>query len=333
MEQVLQTMRQARVILAPMAGITDRPFRQLAREFGADWAASEMVTDNPDLQQTGKTRSRQNHEGETGIIVVQIAGSNPAQLAEAARRNIALGAQAIDINMGCPAKKVCNVLAGSALLQNEKLVADILNAVVRASSVPVTLKTRLGWDEDNKNILRIAKTAEDAGIAAIAIHGRTRAQMYRGQAEYGLIAETKRAVSLPVWANGDIDTPQKAAQVLAQTGADAVMLGRGAQGQPWLFADVRHYLRLGELPPPLPFQAACQTILRHLADIHAFYGATAGARIARKHIGWYLQRLPDSADFRRRINQINEAAAQYEALAQYLHTQAQRHEYWFRDYG
>ena len=270
MEQVLQTMRQARVILAPMAGITDRPFRQLAREFGANWAASEMVTDNPDLQQTGKTRSRQNHEGETGIIVVQIAGSNPAQLAEAARRNIALGAQAIDINMGCPVKKVCNVLAGSALLQNEKLVADILNAVVRASSVPVTLKTRLGWDEDNKNILRIAKTAEDAGIAAIAIHGRTRAQMYRGQAEYGLIAETKRAVSLPVWANGDIDTPQKAAQVLAQTGADAVMLGRGAQGQPWLFADVRHYLRLGELPPPLPFQASSQTKLRHQAENHAF---------------------------------------------------------------
>ena len=246
------------VALAPMAGITDKPFRMLARQFGAGWTVGEMISSNPDLQNTRKTLSRIDRSGESGVIAVQIAGSNPAQMAEAARYNVAQGAQLIDINMGCPAKKVCQVQAGSALLQNEPLVAEILHAVVRTVDVPVTLKTRLGWHDEHKNILTIARMAEDAGIAAIAIHGRTRTQMYRGQAEYGLIAEAKRRLSIPVWVNGDIDSPQKAARVLAETGTDGVMIGRAAQGRPWLFRDVAYYLAHGSLPPPLPFQVASE---------------------------------------------------------------------------
>ena len=276
------------VALAPMAGITDKPFRMLARQFGAGWTVGEMISSNPDLQNTRKTLNRIDRSGESGVIAVQIAGSNPAQMAEAARYNVAQGAQLIDINMGCPAKKVCQVQAGSALLQNEPLVAEILHAVVRAVDVPVTLKTRLGWHDEHKNILTIARMAEDAGIAAIAIHGRTRTQMYRGQAEYGLIAEAKRRLSIPVWVNGDIDSPQKAARVLAETGADGVMIGRAAQGRPWLFRDVAHYLAHGSLPQPLPFQVASEALLGHIRAMYGFYGEAAGMRIARKHIGWYL---------------------------------------------
>lgn len=314
------------VALAPMAGITDKPFRILARRFGAGWAVGEMMTSDPGLQHTRKTLSRANHRGEPGTIAVQIAGSDPAQLAEAARLNVARGAQVIDINMGCPAKKVCNVAAGSALLQNEALVADILHAVVEAVDVPVTLKTRLGWNDDNRNIRTVARLAEDAGIAALAVHGRTRTQMYKGQAEYGLIAEVKRDIGIPLWVNGDIDSPQKAARVLAETGADGVMIGRAAQGQPWLFADVAHYLAHGSLPPPLPFQVACDTLLGHLQAMYAFYGDTAGLRIARKHIGWYLAALPQGETARRHINTLDSAAAQYRAVADFLGRTAL--EYW-----
>ena len=238
------------VALAPMAGITDKPFRRLAREYGAGYAVSEMISDDPSLRHTRKTLRRSDHSGETGPIAVQIAGSDPEQLAEAARYNVAAGAQIIDINMGCPAKKVCNVLAGSALLQNEDLVGRILRAVVQAVEVPVTLKTRLGWDDEHKNILTVAKMAEQAGIAALAVHGRTRTQMYKGEAAYELIAEVKQQIKLPLWVNGDLSSPQKAADILRQTGADGVMIGRAAQGQPWLFRDIRHYLAEGSLPPP-----------------------------------------------------------------------------------
>lgn len=314
------------VALAPMAGITDKPFRILARRFGAGWAVGEMMTSDPGLQHTRKTLSRADHCGEPGTIAVQIAGSDPAQLAEAACLNVARGAQVIDINMGCPAKKVCNVAAGSALLQNEALVADILHAVVRAVDVPVTLKTRLGWSDDNRNIRTVARLAEEAGIAALAIHGRTRTQMYRGQAEYGLIAEVKSEIGIPLWVNGDIDSPQKAARVLAETGADGVMIGRAAQGRPWLFADVAHYLAHGSLPPPLPFQVAGDTLLGHLQAMYAFYGGAAGLHIARKHIGWYLAALPQGETTRRHINTLDSAAAQYRAVADFLGRTAL--EYW-----
>ena len=316
------------VALAPMAGITDKPFRMLARQFGAGWTVGEMISSNPDLQNTRKTLNRIDRSGESGVIAVQIAGSNPAQMAEAARYNVAQGAQLIDINMGCPAKKVCQVQAGSALLQNEPLVAEILHAVVRAVDVPVTLKTRLGWHDEHKNILTIARMAEDAGIAAIAIHGRTRTQMYRGQAEYGLIAEAKRRLSIPVWVNGDIDSPQKAARVLSETGADGVMIGRAAQGRPWLFRDVAYYLAHGSLPPPLPFQVASEALLGHIRAMYSFYGEVAGMRIARKHIGWYLADLPEGEAERRRLNALESAEAQYNGLAAFLAAQSEQHEYW-----
>ncbi len=317
---------------APMAGITDKPFRQLARRFGADWTVGEMISSDLSLRHTRKTRHRSDRSGEDGVIAVQIAGSRPEEMAAAARYNVEQGAQLIDINMGCPAKKVCNVLAGSALLQNEPLVEAILNAVVVAVDVPVTLKTRLGWDENHKNLPRIAQMAEQAGIAALAVHGRTRSQMYRGQAEYALIAEVKRRSRLPLWVNGDITSPQKAAAVLAQTGADGVMVGRAAQGQPWLFADIRHYLTHGSLPPPQPFQAAAATALEHIRAIHDFYGETAGTRIARKHIGWYLQNLPASDACRRLCNQSDSAAMQYDTLAAFFAERAREAEYWPRSY-
>lgn len=316
--------------LAPMAGITDKPFRNLARAFGAGWTVSEMLTSDPSLRNTKKTLRRSDYQGENGVIAVQIAGSDPAQMAEAARYNVEQGAQVIDINMGCPAKKVCNVLAGSALLQNESLVEAILNAVVRAVDVPVTLKTRLGWNDDNKNIRTVARMAEDAGIAALAIHGRTRTQMYKGEAEYGLIAEVKQHTGIPLWVNGDITSPQKAAAVLAQTGADGVMVGRGAQGQPWLFADIRHYLQTGGLPAPLPFGQAAATMLAHLQAMHDFYGETAGVRIARKHIGWYTARLPQGEAFRKEANRLESTAAQYDAAARFLESCPLEH--WPADY-
>ena len=306
------------VALAPMAGITDKPFRMLARQFGAGWTVGEMISSNPDLQNTRKTLNRIDRSGESGVIAVQIAGSNPAQMAEAARYNVALGAQLIDINMGCPAKKVCQVQAGSALLQNEPLVAEILHAVVRAVDVPVTLKTRLGWHDEHKNILTIARIAEESGIAAIAIHGRTRTQMYRGEASYELIAEAKGRLNIPVWVNGNITSPQKAAAVLRQTGADGVMIGRGAQGRPWLFRDLAHYARHGVLPEALSLKECGETVLAHVRAMHDFYGAAAGARIARKHIGWYLDSMPEGEAARREINRLDDAAAQYDAVAAYL---------------
>ena len=308
----------APIALAPMAGITDKPFRQLARRFGAGWAVSEMLTSDPSLQHTKKSLRRADHSGESGVIAVQIAGSNPQQMAEAARYNVARGAQVIDINMGCPAKKVCNVLAGSALLQNETLVADILQAVVQAVAVPVTLKTRLGWSDEHKNIRTVARLAEDAGIAALAIHGRTRTQMYRGEAEYDLIAAVKQHTRLPLWVNGDVDSPQKAAKVLKQTGADGIMVGRGAQGQPWLFRDLQHYLQHGTLPEALGLAECSAVVLAHIRTMHDFYGESAGVRIARKHIGWYIDKLPEGEQTRREINRLDSAAAQYDRLAAYL---------------
>lgn len=316
--------------LSPMAGITDKPFRELAKRFGADWTVSEMISDNPSLRHTQKTLNRSNHNGETGTIVVQIAGSDPQQMAKAAQYNIHQGAQVIDINMGCPAKKVCNVLAGSALLQNESLVGEILTAVVAASNVPVTLKTRLGWDDTHRNLPRIAQIAEESGIAALAIHGRTRTQMYRGEAEYDLIAEVKQNINIPVWVNGDITSPQKAATVLMQTGADGVMIGRGAQGNPWLFTDIKHYLQNNTLPPPLTFTEAAQTILTHLSDMYDFYGEISGVRIARKHIGWYIAALPKQTEFRKTVNKIESSAEQYDTVAAYLEDCGTHAEYWIR---
>lgn len=318
--------------LAPMAGITDKPTRQLARKWGVDWTVSEMLSSDPSLQHTRKSVNRRDHEGEDGTIVVQIAGSDPAQLADAAQYNVAHGAQVIDINMGCPAKKVCNVLAGSALLQNEPLVERILNAVVQAAGVPVTLKTRLGWDDEHRNILTIARMAEQAGIAALAIHGRTRTQMYKGQAQYDLIARVKEEITLPLWVNGDIDSPQKAAAVLRQTGADGIMIGRAAQGQPWLFTDVQHHLQYGQIPSAPTMQAACTTILAHIQALHQFYGEYAGCRIARKHIGWYLARLPDGESQRQAINRLDDANAQYDVLAKYLEYASSQQSHWKRDY-
>lgn len=316
------------VALAPMAGITDKPFRILCRSFGAGWAVGEMLASDPSLRHTAKTLRRSDFTGEGGVAAVQIVGSHPEVMAEAARYNVSLGAQVIDINMGCPVKKVSNVLAGSALLKDEPLVGRILEAVVKAVDVPVTLKTRLGWDGDSKNLPVVAKMAEDAGIAAIAVHGRTREQMYRGEAEYGLIAEVKGRLKIPLWVNGDIDSPQKAAAVLKQTGADGVMIGRAAQGQPWLFADVAHYLQHGSLPPPLPFQTASETVLRHLSAMYDFYGETAGVRIARKHIGWYAAALPQGETVRQTANRAGSAAEQYDAVAAFLAQLAEDTGFW-----
>ena len=306
------------IALAPMAGITDKPFRRLCRAFGAGWAVGEMLHSDPAFRNTAKTLHRSDFGGEEGVAAVQIAGSGPRQMAEAAVYNVALGAQLIDINMGCPAKKVCNVQAGSALMQNEPLVAAILEAVVGAAGVPVTLKTRLGWHDDHKNILTVARIAEESGIAAIAIHGRTRTQMYRGEASYELIAEAKGRLNIPVWVNGDITSPQKAAAVLRQTGADGVMIGRGAQGRPWLFRDLAHYARHGMLPEALSLRECSETVLAHVRAMYDFYGAAAGARIARKHIGWYLDSMPEGEAARREINRLDDAAAQYDAVAAYL---------------
>lgn len=306
------------IALAPMAGITDKPFRRLCREYGAGWAVGEMLNSDPTLRQTRKTLRRSDFDGEDGIAAVQIAGNDPAQMAGAARYNVEQGAQVVDINMGCPAKKVCNVSAGSALMQNEPLVFEILNAVVKAVDVPVTLKTRLGWHDEHKNILTVARMAEEAGIAAVAIHGRTRTQMYKGEAEYDLIAEAKGRLNIPVWVNGDITSPQKAAEVLRQTGADGIMVGRGAQGQPWLFRDLKHFAEHGRLPEPLSIRECSETVLRHIGDMHRFYGERDGVRIARKHIGWYIAALPEGETVRRDINRMESAAEQYDALAAFL---------------
>ena len=304
--------------LAPMAGITDKPFRQLARRFGAGYAVSEMLNSDPSLRHTQKSLHRSDFSGEDGVRAVQIVGSDPQRMAEAARYNAEQGAQIIDINMGCPAKKVCNVLSGSALLQNEKLVGDILTTVVAAAGVPVTLKTRLGFCENNKNIRTIAKMAEQAGIAALAVHGRTREQMYKGDASYELIAQVRQDISIPLWVNGDITSAEKAAAVLRQTGADGVMVGRGAQGRPWLFAEIKHFLQHGTPPSLIAFQTAADAFLQHLQAMYAFYGDTAGARIARKHIGWYTAPFADGAALRKQANALDSADAQYDAVAAFL---------------
>ena len=306
------------LVLAPMAGVTDKPFRLLCKRLGAGLAVSEMTSADPTLWQTRKSLRRMDHAGEPEPVSVQIAGYDPAMLAEAARFNVANGAQLIDINMGCPAKKVCNVWSGSALLQDEPLVARIVKAVVEAVDVPVTLKIRTGWNRDNRNALNIARLAEDAGIAALAVHGRTRADKYEGEAEYATIAAVKAAVRIPVLANGDVCTPQQAKHVLAVTGADAVMIGRGAQGRPWIFREIAHYLATGELlPEPEPAEVAA-ILLGHLEHLHAFYGEPAGVRIARKHLGWYAKDRPENAAFRQVVNRAETASEQLRLTRDYF---------------
>lgn len=306
------------LIVAPMAGVTDRPFRQLCKSMGAGMAVSEMVSSNSLLWGSEKTRRRANHEGEVDPISVQIAGADPAMMAEAARYNVAQGAQIIDINMGCPAKKICNVMAGSALLQDEPLVGKILDAVVRAVDVPVTLKIRTGWDKQHKNALSVARIAESAGIQALAIHGRTRACAYTGHAEYDTIATVKAAVNIPVIANGDINTPEQARQILDYTGADAVMIGRAAQGRPWIFREISHYLETGQ-HIPLPEVAEIHRVLiDHLHDLYEFYGEYSGVRIARKHISWYTKGLVGSAVFRHLMNQLQSTEQQLAAVDEFF---------------
>jgi len=302
------------LFMAPMAGVTDRPFRQLCKSLGAGLAVSEMVTSNSLLYGSAKTRRRADHQGEADPISVQIAGADPRLMADAARYNVEGGAQIIDINMGCPAKKVCNVMAGSALMQDQGLVARILAAVVTAvPGTPVTLKLRTGWNRDNRNAAAIARIAEDCGIRALAIHGRTRSDQYQGEAEYDTIAEVKAQVGISVIANGDIDTPQKAKWVLGHTGADGVMIGRAAQGRPWIFREIEHYLATGRTLPA-PSAAEIHAILRrHLADLYAFYGEETGVKIARKHISWYTKGLSGAAQFRARMNQLSDIDEQLAA--------------------
>lgn len=290
------------LVVAPMAGVTDRPFRILCRQLGAGLAVSEMVTADASLYGTRKTVRRLNHDGETGPISVQIVGTDPDKMAEAARVNVAHGAQIIDINMGCPAKKVCKVAAGSALMRDEDLVRRILDQVVAAVDVPVTLKMRTGWDTTQRNAPRIAQLAQDAGISALAIHGRTRACGYRGEAEYDTLARVKTAVSIPVIANGDIDSAGKAAEVLRQTGADGLMIGRAAQGRPWIFREIAHYLATGETLPEPPATWIRDTLLKHLEALYGLYGVEHGVKVARKHIAWYSRTQPGGAAFRQRIN-------------------------------
>ena len=306
------------LVLAPMAGVTDKPFRLLCKRLGADLAVSEMTTSDPRLWATRKSRWRMDHDGEPAPVSVQIAGADPATLAEAARFNVAHGAQIIDINMGCPAKKVCNVWAGSALMQDEALVARILETVVAAVEVPVTLKIRTGWNPENRNAPRIARIAQESGIAALAVHGRTRAEHYQGRAEYDTIAQIKAEVSIPVLANGDIDSPHKAAAVLRHTGADGLLIGRAAQGRPWIFREIRHFLDTGELlPPPSPSRVR-EILLGHLESLYGFYGEEHGMRIARKHLGWYAKDHPEAADFRRIVNQATCASTQHALTAEWF---------------
>lgn len=307
-----------RLILAPMAGVTDQPFRQLCRRLGAGMVVSEMVTSDVRLWNTRKSSLRMIHDGDPEPRSVQIAGGDPQMLAEAARANVQLGAQIIDINMGCPAKKVCNKAAGSALLKDQPLVQAILEAVVAAVDVPVTLKIRTGWDRDNKNGVDVARIAEQSGIVALAVHGRTRADLYTGDAEYDTIAAIKQAVSIPVLANGDIDSPEKAAHVLAATGADGLLIGRAAQGRPWIFREIEHYLRTGAYCPAPALTEIERILLEHLAALHAFYGDVMGVRIARKHVGWYLATLPGAREFRAEFNRLDSQEAQCASVRQFF---------------
>jgi len=306
---------------APMAGVTDRPFRQLCKTLGAGYAVSEMVTSRPDLWDTLKTSRRANHAGEPGPIAVQIAGTDAPMMAAAAAYNIERGAQIIDINMGCPAKKVCNKWAGSALMQDEPLALQIIEAVVAACAphgVPVTLKMRTGWAQTHKNALQIARAAESAGVQMVTVHGRTREQGYKGLAEYDTIAEVKAALRIPVTANGDIDSPEKARDVLAYTRADAVMIGRAAQGRPWIFREIGHFLATGKhLAPPLVAEVK-RLLLDHLQDHYALYGDFTGVRTARKHIGWYVKTLPGGEAFRARMNLLEDCAAQLQAVGSFF---------------
>jgi tRNA-dihydrouridine synthase B len=306
------------VILAPMAGVTDKPFRLLCKQLGAGLAMSEMTTSDPRFWRTEKSLRRMDHVDEPDPVGVQIAGTVPEIMAEAARHNVEHGAQIIDINMGCPAKKVCNAWAGSALMRDEDLVARICEAVVRAVDVPVTLKIRTGWDATHRNALTIARIAEDAGIAALAVHGRTRDQQYTGLAEYDTIAAIKSQLSIPVIANGDIDSPQRAAFVLRHTGADAVMVGRAAQGRPWIFREIAHYLATGETLPPPSLAEVRDILLGHLHSLHAFYGEPAGVRIARKHLGWYAKDRPEYGPFRAVVNSAETAAMQVALTSDYF---------------
>jgi tRNA-dihydrouridine synthase B len=309
------------LFVAPMAGVTDRPFRQLCRQFGAGYAVSEMVTSRPDLLASLKTSRRANHEGEPGPIAVQIAGTEAQMMADATRYNIDRGAQIIDINMGCPAKKVCNKWAGSALMQDEPLALQIISAVVQAAlphGVPVTLKMRTGWCDAEKNALSLARAAESAGVQMVTVHGRTREQGYKGWAEYDTVAAVKAALNIPVVANGDIDSPEKARDVLRFTGADAVMIGRAAQGRPWIFREINHFLTTGEhLAPPLVAEVR-RALLDHLQEHYGLYGEYTGVRSARKHIGWYVRTLPDGEAFREHMNTLDTAQQQLAAVANFL---------------
>ncbi|ALB68759.1 tRNA dihydrouridine synthase DusB [Cronobacter dublinensis] len=307
-----------RLIAAPMAGITDRPFRTLCYEMGAGLTVSEMMSSNPEVWASDKSRLRMVHVDEPGIRTVQIAGSVPEEMAEAARINVENGAQIIDINMGCPAKKVNRKLAGSALLQYPELVKSILTAVVNAVDVPVTLKIRTGWDPANRNCVEIAQLAEECGIQALTIHGRTRACLFQGNAEYDSIRTVKQKVSIPVIANGDITSPHKARAVLDYTGADALMIGRAAQGRPWIFREIQHYLDTGELLSPLPLAEVKRLLCAHVRELHDFYGQAKGYRIARKHVAWYLQEHAPDDQFRRTFNAIEDASEQLEALEAYF---------------
>jgi tRNA-dihydrouridine synthase B len=314
------------LIVAPMAGVTDRPFRQLCRTMGAGMAVSEMVSSNSLLWGSEKTKRRANHEGEPAPISVQIAGADPHLMAEAARYNVAEGAQIIDINMGCPAKKVCNVFAGSALLKDEPLVVRILEAVVAAVDVPVTLKIRTGWDREHKNAATVARMAEAAGIQALAVHGRTRACLFHGRAEYDTIAAVKNQVKIPVIANGDITTPERAQAVLDYTRADAIMVGRAAQGRPWLFREIGHFLATGRRLPPPEVREIQRVLRQHLEDLYQFYGEITGVRLARKHIGWYTKGLAGSAAFRNGMHQLQTASEQRAAIDRFFDELAARGE-------
>lgn len=306
------------LILAPMAGVTDKPFRQLCKRLGAGLAVSEMTSGDPRLWHTRKSLHRMDHIDEPAPVSVQIAGTEPQVLADAARHNVDHGAQIIDINMGCPAKKVCNAWAGSALMRDEALVARILEAVVRAVEVPVTLKIRTGWNAENRNGLSIARIAESAGIAALAVHGRTRDQQYTGMAEYDTIAQIKSALRIPVMANGDVDSPHKAAFVLQATGADALLIGRAAQGRPWIFREIAHFLATGDLLPAPALAEVREILLGHLHALHDFYGEHQGVRIARKHLGWYAKDRPENAAFRAVVNRAENAEAQIRLTSDYF---------------
>jgi len=314
------------VILAPMAGVTDRPFRNLCYQLGADLCVSEMVTSEKHLWNSRKTRLRLNHQGEKGIRSVQIAGTDPLKLADAARFNVDNGAEIIDINMGCPAKKVCNVQAGSALLKDEPLVQRILSTVADAVEVPVTLKIRTGWDDKTRNAVNIARIAEDSGIQALVVHGRTRADAYRGEAEYETIASVKAAVKIPVIANGDIASPQKARQVLTHTQADGLMVGRAAQGNPWIFQQIKYYLKEDKVLPKPEHDETSRVLTEHLKNLYDFYGELSGVRIARKHIGWYIkaamiENQQRVESFRQEVNQIDDADTQLQLVNEFFNVQ------------